>query len=669
MRSEFRFRQVHLDFHTSEHIEGVGSRFDKKQFVQALKAGHVNSVTCFARCHHGWAYYPSKVVKPHPHLSCDLLGQMVEACRENDINIPIYLTVQWDELSAREHPEWRVVHAEQGAGASLNQLSACWHPICLSNAPFVEYVKAQALEVMERFHPDGLFFDILIPWQCVCRNCIERMRAAGRDPNKAEDRLANHRDLILEFYQTMSRAIWAQDKDMRVFYNSGHIYKGERERWSCFTHLELESLPTGGWGYDHFPVSARYANTLGLEYLGMTGKFHTTWGEFGGFKRPVALEYESCLMAAMGARCSVGDQLHPLGAMDPSTYAEIGPGYARVEAMEPFLCGAVPLSEVAILSSEAVHHRRGDCEQRDMGAARMLLEMQVMFDVIDQDEDFGRYRLLILPDDITLAGALLAKVKAFLATGGRLIASGTSAMTPDASAFAIDFPATVAGESPFCPDYVQACPGLDADLVASPFVMYDRARQVKAAGAEVLAETRVPYFNRTWEHFCSHQHTPYRPERHTGYDAVLQSGNVVVFSHPVFLSYYNTGQPLIKYLFRGALNRLLPQRNLNVTMPSNGRVSLMRQATAKRTLLHVLYAQTQLRGSAGQGWRGGQKMEIIEDVVPIFGIPCRVRLPKAPKRVYLGASGQDLAFRYAGGYAEFTLDRLFVHELVVLEEA
>ena len=30
------------------------------------------------------------------------------------------------------------------------------------------------------------------------------------------------------------------------------------------THLELESLPTGGWGYDHFPLSARYAQTLGM---------------------------------------------------------------------------------------------------------------------------------------------------------------------------------------------------------------------------------------------------------------------------------------------------------------------------------------------------------------------------------------------------------------------
>ena len=37
------------------------------------------------------------------------------------------------------------------------------------------------------------------------------------------------------------------------------------------THLELESLPTGGWGYDHFPFSARYCQGLGVDYLGMTG--------------------------------------------------------------------------------------------------------------------------------------------------------------------------------------------------------------------------------------------------------------------------------------------------------------------------------------------------------------------------------------------------------------
>ena len=37
-------------------------------------------------------------------------------------------------------------------------------------------------------------------------------------------------------------------------------------------------------------------------------------------------------MLAHGARCSVGDQLHPSGAMDESTYRIIGTAYAEVEA-------------------------------------------------------------------------------------------------------------------------------------------------------------------------------------------------------------------------------------------------------------------------------------------------------------------------------------------------
>lgn len=62
------FRQVHLDFHTSEKIPGIGSRFSKAQFQEALKTGHVNSITVFSKCHHGWAYHPSKANEIHPGL-------------------------------------------------------------------------------------------------------------------------------------------------------------------------------------------------------------------------------------------------------------------------------------------------------------------------------------------------------------------------------------------------------------------------------------------------------------------------------------------------------------------------------------------------------------------------------------------------------------------------
>ena len=42
------FRQIHLDFHTSECIDGIGSKFSKAQFQQMLRMGHVSSITVFA---------------------------------------------------------------------------------------------------------------------------------------------------------------------------------------------------------------------------------------------------------------------------------------------------------------------------------------------------------------------------------------------------------------------------------------------------------------------------------------------------------------------------------------------------------------------------------------------------------------------------------------------
>ena len=60
------FRQIHLDFHTSPLIEGVGEDFDSEEFVKTLKEAYVNSITIFAKCHHGMSYYPTKVGKVHP---------------------------------------------------------------------------------------------------------------------------------------------------------------------------------------------------------------------------------------------------------------------------------------------------------------------------------------------------------------------------------------------------------------------------------------------------------------------------------------------------------------------------------------------------------------------------------------------------------------------------
>ena len=79
INNKFATRQVHLDFHTSPAISGIGSRFSKENFQRALKLGNLDSITVFAKCHHGYCYYPTKVGNQHPGLDFDLTGAMIDA--------------------------------------------------------------------------------------------------------------------------------------------------------------------------------------------------------------------------------------------------------------------------------------------------------------------------------------------------------------------------------------------------------------------------------------------------------------------------------------------------------------------------------------------------------------------------------------------------------------
>ena len=38
---DVRFRQIHLDFHTSEFIDGIGSQFDPEEFSATLEKARV----------------------------------------------------------------------------------------------------------------------------------------------------------------------------------------------------------------------------------------------------------------------------------------------------------------------------------------------------------------------------------------------------------------------------------------------------------------------------------------------------------------------------------------------------------------------------------------------------------------------------------------------------
>ena len=670
------FRQIHLDFHTSETIDDVGADFDPDEFAATLVKAHVNSITCFARCHHGWLYYPSQAnpERIHPHLARpDLLRDQIEACHARGIRVPIYTTVQWDHFTARQHPEW-LLSDEQGRIFETQPFEAGFYRWLNVNSPYVDFLRRHVRELFDLFAVDGFFFDIVQPVPSCDPFTQTQMRSAGLDSANGAQRNQFALDSLNRFKREFSEFVWSINPNVSIFYNAGHVGTRHRAVAAAYSHWELETLPSGGWGYQHFPVTMRYARTLGRDVLGQTGKFHTSWGDFHSFKNPAALQFECFRMLALGAKCMVGDQLHPRGRIDPHVYDLVGGVYAEVEAKEPWCVGARAVSEIGVLTPEEFTSAgASNLPAAIKGANRLLEEAGHQFDILDSQSDFAAYRVLILPDAIAVDEALAAKLQRYVAGGGKLIASFEAGLLPDKSGFAAPlFGVQLVSDGPrdgsgalargvYYPngdyvDYLLPQGKIGRGLPPTEHVMYQRGLDVRALpGAEVLAPIVPSYFDRTWEHFCSHRQTPSAGA--PGNAGIVRSGDVIYFSNPIFTLYDKVAPLWCKRLLLNALEMLLPDPLLRHDGPSTLLAALSEQPAHNRRVLHLLHYIPERRGTA---------FDTIEDVIPLHDVGLSLRCGEQPRSVTLEPAGEALAWRREEGRLLVRVPKVMGHQMVVV---
>ena len=653
-----RYRQVHLDFHTSGDIPDIAGEFDAASFAGILAEACVNSVTCFARCHHGYIYYNTRLFpeRRHPNLGRDLLEEQIEACHRRDIRVPIYITVQWDHFTAEEHPEWLIWTAEGRIEGTPPYEPGFYRRLCL-NSPYVDFLKEHTREVLLSLPCDGLFFDIVDAQDCSCPRCRAGMRAAYLDPADPEARRAYGRGVLHRFQREMTTFVRKHNKTCSIFYNAGHIGPRHRALAETYSHFELESLPSGGWGYMHFPLAMRYARTLGRDCLGMTGKFHTSWGDFHSLKNRAALEFECFDMLALNAKCSIGDQLHPDGKLCRATYELIGSVYRSVQEKEPWCAGASPVTEIGVLTPEEFSET-GKQPRPTLGAARMLQEGAHQFDILDSRGDFGKYRVLVLPDEAPVDEELAKRLQGYVDGGGAIIASYRSGLTPEGDAFASDlFGVSRLGEAPYSPDFLVPSPVLAQGIADTEHVMYLRGLEVEPLpGAQRLAEVAIPYFNRSHEHFCSHRHTP---SSHTiGYPGAVRQGRVIYFAHPVFTQYQANAPRWCKQLVLNALDMLLPEPLVRLNAPSTALATVNAQYGHNRWILHLLHYVPERRGA---------DFDSIEDVIPLRDVQVSLRVPRLVADVICVPQNQELEFKKDGGSLHFTVPEVSGHQMVAIQ--
>jgi hypothetical protein len=510
---------------------------------------------------------------------------------------------------------------------------------------------------------------------------MKEMKSAGLNPLKKEDRLKNAKRALEKYYSRTTEAVKCINPDMPVFHNSGNIPLGRRDIFKWFSHQELESLPTGGWGYDHFPLTAKYASGLGQEYLGMTGKFHTTWGEFGGFKTADALRYECAAMIAFGAKCSIGDQLHPSGLMDSSTYKIIGKAYKEVAEKEPWCRNVKNVADIGLLSCVANKERLSDTwnpENRDhaadIGATRLLLEGHFLFDVLDDESNFDSYKAIILPDEIRIDSFLHKKIDSYLSSGGKVLFSGDSVLSENNHPL-FNIGATVGETSPYSPDFILPSKRFRPDDMDTPIVMYAKSRRLTIDDGQSLGNIYDPYFNRSYDHFCSHQHAPYKPES-SEYSCGVLKNNILYLPHKIFSLYRCYGAAVYKQFFEKAFNELMKDDNqVNTNLPSTARLVVNRQEHESRTIVHLLYGNTVTRGGGMSlvGGVGGDgtpplSIEIIDTLLPLSDIKLSLKIKK-PSKVLLEPQNIEPDFyEWNEGVLSIKLNHFTCHQMIVLED-
>ena len=591
-------RQVHLDFHTSQYISDVAVEFDAAAFAETLRKAHVNSVSIFAKCHHGYTYYPSTVCTTHPSLAKrDLLGEQIEALHRVGIRCPIYITVGWDALAAQEHPEWRAMFKNGLFGDWSGTNPGQWKFMNWLHPDYQQHIEDVTREVLTRYgsEVDGFFYDICFFPKGACWS--EQSRAFREKHGLLEDSAAGEERFLAKAQETFAKRYWDIIREARpdatVFFNAGSDTflepgLGGRARFPYMSHMEIESLPSGFWGYYHYPRLARSAGNWGKPWLAMTGRFQTLWGDFGGIKPQAALEYECFRAQAMGGANSVGDQLPPRGTLDPAAYHLIGAVFGQIEEAEPFYEGSVPLLQVGIATCGTAGANSDESSKSDEGAIQMCEEAHYESQLLDADSTLDHLDLVILGDTSTLTPAFVEKLRSYYAGGGRLLIAYRGGCDATGK-WVLDFlPLQIHSEVQDFPAYWRTQESFNADLAMSDRVFYQAGLVVSAPGTETLVERVLPYFKRDDVRYCSHLQTPPLAQS-SGQPVVVAGERFVYFADPIFREYRQCGNIAARDAWRSAVSRLIGPAPVGAALPSTVLVTPRRRGNDLIvTLLHYI---------------------------------------------------------------------------------
>lgn len=605
-------RAVHFDFHTMPGVKNFGEEFDAKKFAKQMADANVEYINMFARCNVGYSYYQTKIGIPYPGLKTNMFPEVVKECHKLGIGVTAYVNAGLNHELARLHPEWLQMSID-GKTYRFEEGMSFFRTMCY-NSGYHDYLLSEIKEILP-FDADGYFCDCMELRPCYCANCLRDMLSEGIDINDI--------DAVMDFSFRVRkkmcddiRSIVPQDK--RLFFN------GPKQKHSAgkASHYEIESL----WQYGYFEAHAAYARRKYNEVIFMNGRFQQAWGDFGGYKGKCAMENDFYDALSYGCLAMLGDHLHPARLAEEDIYRDLGEIYAQLKKYEPWTDKAKYCSEIAILTDQAT---LGDVQ---FGASKMLSELKYGYDILDPEDDFSVYPLLILPDGFRVDESLAGRISEYLANGGKIISAGSAALTPNGERFAnpewdFDFVGMDTTDAP----YFRAVKP-DDKILNRDYSVYTPGILVKAKdGNTVIADRVSPYFEKkSWDGRHIYRYNP--PDGKDGNSAIIINSkkNVAHIAFPIFADYQTLHPSVYREILHSLIKRFYVKNLIKAdTLPTYTKVNIT--GCEEYKLLHVKVTYPEITGYRGTieahtELLCGRKISILGEYENVYSLPDKKKM-------------------------------------------
>ncbi|WP_248926968.1 alpha-amylase family protein [Paenibacillus hamazuiensis] len=647
-------------------------RIDPERLAQQIKDMSGNTIVFNVGGIYAW--YPTQVAYHTENeflpKDFDLLEEVIRACHKRDIRFIarfdfskaadyVYLQrPQWFARSRSGEPE--IIGAKRPGDWSLLMST------CINGAYRGEAVAVPVLdEVLSRYAIDGIFFNAPGYVPCWCEGCRRKYRAAyGTElpddkkefaPDWASSCMRDNIDILYAFAKQKSPEV-----PMILYYNLYRDNIFDRAKTAdmlCTEPQDILSL-----GHHHIPEFWKPALSIKLgrslpDRPVPFGIVHSSPGMDWRHTGLPPAEYRFWLSQIPAHGGSIWHSLTgvPDTIGDKRILETVGAFNAQVEKVDPYMEGAEPLSEVALMWT---------ADASAEGWADGLLGRQIPFDVLLAEqavpERLARYKALIVPEGMKYTEEFAANLAGFVRQGGHVVAEGAPPERKELlSLFAIS--GEIYESEPLAASYLrfegQGNPlqkGLEqTELIAHRGkVVYCRP---DGAGCEVLA-TLVPPFS-PLESVGAPPERASLPVSHTDLPLALLNryGQGTVLYMPFSLSHLINEYKLGEHyqLLENAIGIGLGEtRELRVTGYHGLQATLF--AKGNNRLVHLV---------------NGVGRRPLATAIPLHDIEVELRLPADAKvtQVRQIISGSPLEYRVEQDRLFLTVPRLDVWECLLVE--